>query len=323
MNSLISVIVPVYKVEKYLEKCIKSIVNQSYQNLEIILVDDGSPDNSPQICNEWAETDERIIVIHKKNGGVSSARNVALEQCCGEYIMFVDSDDYIDENAVEVLYNHIIDNQADIVACNFRYVSSDYEFIKNSSYCEKHLIGNEDILINYFEDDFIDPCACCKLYSRRVIGVVRFDEAVKNGEDFLFNYGCLTRAENVFQTEDILYNYVQLDNSATHVVSASLICRWKNTKSLLNRIDEKTVHEQCFNKYSRELFSCLKELLKSNDHELIALCYDDITDEIILSSKKIFASDISPVNKIYLLIIIINKNLFKNLYLGLNKKWKR
>ena len=93
---LVSVIVPVYKVEKYLDKCIESIVGQTYENLEIILVDDGSPDNCPTMCDEWAQKDSRIKVIHKENGGLSSARNAGLDACTGDYIGFVDSDDWIE-----------------------------------------------------------------------------------------------------------------------------------------------------------------------------------------------------------------------------------
>ena len=102
-GNLVSVIVPIYNVEKYLEKCIESIVNQTYKNLEIILVDDGSQDNCPAMCDEWTQKDSRIKVIHKKNGGLSSARNAGLEVSNGEYISFVDSDDWLDENTFEEL----------------------------------------------------------------------------------------------------------------------------------------------------------------------------------------------------------------------------
>ena len=99
---LISIIVPVYKVEKYLDKCVESIVEQTYKNLEIILVDDGSPDNCPAMCDEWAQKDSRIKVIHKENGGLSSARNAGLDACTGEYIYFLDSDDYIADNCIVI-----------------------------------------------------------------------------------------------------------------------------------------------------------------------------------------------------------------------------
>ena len=107
-NPKISVIVPVYKVEKYLDKCVESIVNQTYKNLEIILVDDGSPDNCPAMCDEWAEKDERIRVIHKENGGLADARNAGMDIATGDYIGFVDSDDWIEPNMYEVLLKNAL-----------------------------------------------------------------------------------------------------------------------------------------------------------------------------------------------------------------------
>ena len=118
-NSLISVIVPIYNVEKYLDKCVESIVTQTYKNLEIILVDDGSPDRCPEICDKWAEKDERIKVIHKKNGGLSDARNEGYAVSSGEYISFIDSDDYIDREFYAILSN-ALDNGTDIAECATR-----------------------------------------------------------------------------------------------------------------------------------------------------------------------------------------------------------
>ena len=104
---MISIIVPVYKVERYLDICVESIVNQSFSDIEIILVDDGSPDNCPQMCDAWEKKDKRVKVIHQKNGGLSAARNAALDIACGEYIYFVDSDDFIEATALEYLHNCI------------------------------------------------------------------------------------------------------------------------------------------------------------------------------------------------------------------------
>ena len=114
---LVSVVVPVYKVERYLDKCIGSIVKQTYTNLEIILVDDGSPDNCPQMCDEWAKKDARIRVIHKENGGLSDARNAALDICTGTYVVFVDSDDYVHPEYVSYLYEMIVQHNADLAVC--------------------------------------------------------------------------------------------------------------------------------------------------------------------------------------------------------------
>ena len=118
-NPCISVIVPVYKVEQHLDKCIQSIVQQTLSSLEILLVDDGSPDRCPEICDKWAARDSRIRVIHKDNGGLSDARNAGIESACGEYIMFVDSDDYIAEQACERLLEYARSEEAELVCCNF------------------------------------------------------------------------------------------------------------------------------------------------------------------------------------------------------------
>ena len=141
-DALVSVIVPVYKVEKCLDECLKSIVGQTYKKLEIILVDDGSPDNCPAMCDLWAQKDGRIKVIHKPNGGLSSARNAGLDISCGNFVMFVDSDDWIDESTVQSLL--AISEDADIIMCGF---SIEYEdgttFQENSG--NKKLEGAEKV----------------------------------------------------------------------------------------------------------------------------------------------------------------------------------
>ena len=114
----ISIIVPVYNVEKYLKTCLDSIINQTYQNLEIILVDDGSTDNSGEICEEYRKTDSRIILIHKENEGLSMARNFGLDIASGDYISFVDSDDFIARNMMEALYNRLLETQSDMAICS-------------------------------------------------------------------------------------------------------------------------------------------------------------------------------------------------------------
>ena len=119
---LISIIIPVYNVEKYLRKCLDSIINQTYKKLEIILIDDGSTDNSGKICEEYAKKDDRIIVIHKENAGVSSARNRGIELANGKYIGFIDSDDWIEENMYETLYQNLLQFDVDISMCNYSII---------------------------------------------------------------------------------------------------------------------------------------------------------------------------------------------------------
>ena len=129
-KTLISIIVPVYRTEKYLDRCVESIVNQTYKNLEIILVDDGSPDDCPKMCDEWAKKDKRIKVIHKENGGVSSARNIGIKSAKGKYIGFVDSDDYIEKEMYESLIDVLNKNKnLDYIYCDIY----DAEKINNHS----------------------------------------------------------------------------------------------------------------------------------------------------------------------------------------------
>lgn len=129
-EDLISIIVPVYKVENYLSKCLDSMICQTYKNIEIILVDDGSPDNSGKICDDYAKKDSRIKVIHKENGGLSDARNAGLKIATGKYIGFVDSDDYISVEMYEKLYNQAKKEDADIACCNYYRVKMEKNLIK-------------------------------------------------------------------------------------------------------------------------------------------------------------------------------------------------
>lgn len=130
MKDLVSVVIPIYNVEKYLRKCIETVIDQTYTNIEIILVNDGSTDNSLQICNQFKEKDKRIKVINKKNGGLSDARNVGIKNAQGKYICFIDSDDFISEKYIEELHNLIVENKAQIAVCGFENVN---EFGKSIS----------------------------------------------------------------------------------------------------------------------------------------------------------------------------------------------
>ncbi len=133
-NELISVVIPIYKVQDYLPQCVDSIIGQTYKNLEIILVDDGSPDDCPMICENYAQQDERIIVVHKKNGGLSDARNVGLTMAKGKYITFVDSDDYVRKDFLQSLYDAVIEKDADISLCDYISVpetGGDFTFTEN------------------------------------------------------------------------------------------------------------------------------------------------------------------------------------------------
>lgn len=186
---LISVIVPIYKVENYLDDCVQSIVSQTYRNLEIILVDDGSPDRCPEMCDEWAKKDARIRVIHKANGGLSSARNAGIDVAKGEYIGFVDSDDYIDEKMYEVLLNGF-ELEDDIVISSLkiaRYESGKILTFDDAwNISKKQVVNSDDFIYNILSAKS-SYTVWNKLYCTSWAKKVRFKEG-KNNEDVLYLY---------------------------------------------------------------------------------------------------------------------------------------
>lgn len=181
---LISVIIPVYNVEKYIEKCVNSVVNQTYTNLEIILVDDGSKDLSGEICDRLSQMDTRITCIHKENGGLSDARNVGLEHIKGKYVTFIDSDDYIDEKYIEMLYFTIKKYNVKFVISNYRKVYEDTEYQKSSDCYDEKVFTKEDALSALYLDEFEYQftMAVGKLYSVRMFDNVKFPVG-RNYED--------------------------------------------------------------------------------------------------------------------------------------------
>lgn len=211
-NPLISVIIPIYKVEEYLDECVSSIVAQSYHNLEIILVDDGSPDNCPLMCDEWAKRDSRIVVVHKSNGGLSSARNAGLEIAKGDYVSFIDSDDFLEKETYEVLLAALQRNQqCDIASCMLtKYVDGAV-----SPY-NKNWIPSGDRVVEY--DKFAELCLSCainftvtsKIFKKNLVENVRFREGRTN-EDTLFMFDLSKKIEkervSMVEVPNHLYYY--------------------------------------------------------------------------------------------------------------------
>ena len=224
---LISVIVPVYKVEKYLEKCVKSIINQTYTNLEIILVDDGSPDVCGALCDEFAKNDSRIKVIHKANGGLSSARNTGLENATGKYIAFVDSDDFISEDYCEILYNMLIETNSDVSAVSYlRFKEDEADLKRNRSESETIIYENEDVVKEMLNRKTFQNIVWNKLYKKETIGESRFPVGV-NYEDVYFSYEVLTKAKKISYKNIECYFYLK------RASSISATCSEKNIKDFL------------------------------------------------------------------------------------------
>ena len=212
---LISIVVPIYNVEKYLKQCIESIINQTYKNIEILLVNDGSTDNCAQICDEYAQIDERIKVIHKKNGGLSDARNSGINIAKGKYIAFIDSDDYVSEEYIEKLYNAISENNVRIAQCNFVKVTDDNTEIEKIGYAEKNKIkSGYEMVKELYTGHWENILAWNKLYDIGLFKNVRYPFG-KIHEDEFTTYKILYEIQNVAIVEDCLYKYRQNDNSIT------------------------------------------------------------------------------------------------------------
>lgn len=214
---LISVIVPVYKVEAYLDKCISSIVNQTYTNLEIILVDDGSPDGSGGICDRWAKKDDRIKVIHQKNAGGGAARNAALDIAKGEFIAFVDSDDYIAPDMYEYLYS-LISQGADIAECAHVNVLDDNALFDSTDDLVRTYTAQE-AMAAHIQDCIFRQLIWNKLYRRNMIGDIRFPVGKKIDDEF-FTYQVLGNARTLTRSEKICYAYRQQETSVMHSIGA-------------------------------------------------------------------------------------------------------
>lgn len=202
----ISVIVPVYKVEEYLERCVSSLCHQTYKNLEIILVDDGSPDNSGKMCDELAKKDARIKVIHKKNGGLSDARNEGIEKSTGEYIAFVDSDDWYDPNMLEILYNLCEKNQAEIAECSYRSIYKDSVLAETTCSGSVMKFTPVQAIESNLDWKYCKPVAWNKLYRRNIIGDIRYPVGKLHEDEFTTHLYYLA-AKRIMYVDIALVNY--------------------------------------------------------------------------------------------------------------------
>lgn len=209
-NSLVSIIIPVYNVEKYLDRCIKSVISQSYDNLEIIIVDDGSTDNSSKICDNFTAIDDRIRVFHKKNGGLGSARNYGFEHSSGNYILFLDSDDYIENDAVEKMINL---GDYDIVCCGFDRVDEETKKVYSREMINLPFsrLSIDDKTIA--ETAFLSPSGWGKLYKRNVIEKIRFSNDKRSIEDILFYLELIPNVNNIGFIKEVLWHYMVRKNS--------------------------------------------------------------------------------------------------------------
>lgn len=213
-RQLVSIIIPVFNSEKHLDRCMKSVLSQKYQNIEIILIDDGSTDDSSKICDEYARQDNRIIVIHKANEGVSKARNIGIDVATGEYITFLDSDDYVEDTYVERMLELLIKFNADISICGYSQEHTG-KFISHYDVLEILELSTEEMILELIKQVKYTFSPWCKLFRVEIAKKCQFPENITHNEDLVYNYEVMTKCSKCIFDSTSLYFYCQNGDSAT------------------------------------------------------------------------------------------------------------
>ncbi len=258
-----------YNVEKYINQCVDSIINQTYKNLDIILVDDGSPDRCGKIADEYEQKDSRISVIHKQNGGVSAARNTALDVAKGKFVMFVDGDDYLAEDAISFLHDELEKNNADIAT------GGTYDFRDNDG---KHMnlttkrfdkqFDKVDALKEFFREEYFSCVIWGRLYKREVIGKERFLEDVSFSEDFDFLYRILKNINRftVNTNKDVTYYRLRTDSLANHTYDRKFEIEIELSKKVLEDVKNNfpKIESYAVGRLQRCIVRLINKYFKSN-----------------------------------------------------------
>ena len=273
-----SIIVPVFNGEKHLELCIQSILSQSYSNLELILVDDGSTDRLRSICEEFSKDDSRISVIHKGNGGVSSARNEGLNHISGAYVIFIDADDYLDTDMVEFLVDLLEKNHADISQCGYRRIVGDSVRLVNNTH-KTYVMNKEDALGYLITGKLFASGLWNKLFRAEILKDLRFDTEITINEDVLFSFYAFQKAGTIVFSDYLKYNYVaHLGESAifTTAKEKKIINACAVNKAIYDAVsDMPSLREKAANRYLSSLFSMFRYSLEKqgSKKELVRLKY--------------------------------------------------
>lgn len=280
----ISVIVPVYNVEKELERCVKSICSQTYKNLEIILVDDGSTDNSGKICDELAKEDERIKVIHQKNTGIASARLTGYQKSSGGLIGFVDSDDYINDNMYEMMINEMNNTNADIVFCDYNSITNNKN--RNTYFAANNKVFNKNEALKFLANDEIKSFMWNKLYKKNILYPSDFYVG-KLMEDYLCMTDIFQRCIVVAYLRNAFYNYVRRDNSIMGQ-KKNMFEYWNACKFRLDWYKNNCPQYAflALNRVVRVALTCFeKKILTIEQQKVLKLFFKNNLNEILKKSK--------------------------------------
>ncbi len=298
---MISVIIPVYKVEPFLDRCIESVVNQTYKNLEILLINDGSPDNCPKMCEEWVKKDSRIKLLNKVNGGLSSARNMGLDHCTGDYIIFLDSDDYVDINAYQKLHDTIIEKDVDIVCCNFMNVDVDGKLVnEETAFRPEHefhkVYDGEEYLTKILELKLI-PVVWNRIYKRAVFDNHRFTVGVMS-EDMLFFIHRCDKNLTFYDIEDKFLHYTQRSDSITSATNYAFFEHQLNNVATSNDYVDKKFEGRMNNSLkTMELYCIFKYIVSIPMTKEYMEIFDRLYSRLKHNKKYLSTAKISPASK--------------------------
>lgn len=317
----VSIIIPIYNAESYLERCIKSVIGQSYNNIEVILINDGSSDHSGEVCKKYASIDNRIIYISQKNAGPSIARNKGLELCTGEYIQFVDSDDVLSEKMTETLVSSMNKN-ADLVICGYRMLYLDFDKEKSKTVISPNIgINNKkefmENFVNLYKYDLINPL-WNKLYLADTIrnGSILFNPIIKMGEDLMFNIKYIELCNRINIIDEVLYNYLAIEPGSltrTYKVDFFKVQKllYSNVKSLMDKNSISTfknvslINEMFFNVVIASFENIVNgknELIKRTKIDEIKLIARD--DLVVAIASNVKYSKYSLQNKLISFFIV-------------------
>ena len=311
-NELISIIIPVYNVEKYLDRCIKSVINQTYKNIEIILIDDGSTDKSLDICYNYLEQDNRIKVFHKENGGLSSARNYGINSSNGKYLTFIDSDDDIEKDYIEYLYNLIKKYGTKMSICSYSVIKNNItNFGLN---LDEKLLSTEECLDNLLCENGFTVSACAKMYDKNLFKNIKYP-LNKLCEDNGTTYKLIMQCKNIAYGNESKYNYYINDNSITTsnfnlrkmdlIELVDVMCDdiMKEYPNLIYSVEKKKINSR---------FSILRQILESQNNNEYNYIQKEIIKFLKNKKKEIFENPkCDKKDKVAIILLLINKNLFK------------
>lgn len=283
MNDLISVVIPVYNVEKYINECLESILNQTYKNLEIILVDDGTKDNCDKICDQYALKDKRIKVIHKKNGGLSDARNKGIEQATGKYITFIDSDDSVTIDYIEYLYNLIKKSDTDISICAHTVIAPQKNINFGKNYTDK-ILTKEECLKRMLCEEGFSVSAWAKMYKLDLFNNISFPKA-KLCEDNGTTYKLIDKCTKISYGHESKYNYYRragsIMKSNFNLKKIDLI---ELSDEMCNYLEKYKSLESAINK---KRFTCRCSILRQISESKNDKNYKELIKKIQLEIKRI------------------------------------